>query len=56
MASDFVEDWDVSGLLTRMTEIFKPSDELLALDPDRVDREELTTRLQEEALAHYDEA
>ncbi len=53
MASDFVEDWDVQGLLTRMTELFEPSDELLSLDPDRLDREELTTRLQDEALALY---
>ena len=53
MASDFVEDWDVQGLLTRMTELFQPSDELLSRDPDRLDREELTTRLQEEALALY---
>ena len=53
-ASDFVEDWDVDGLLARMTEIFEPSDELLSLDPDRIDREDLALRLQEEALAQYD--
>jgi preprotein translocase subunit SecA len=53
-ASDFVEDWDVPGLLMRMTEVFTPSDELLSVDPDRVDREDLAMRLQEEALAHYD--
>jgi preprotein translocase subunit SecA len=54
-ASDFVEDWDVDGLLARITEIFEPSDELLSLDPDRVDREDLALRLQEEALAQYDQ-
>jgi preprotein translocase subunit SecA len=53
-ASDFVEDWDVDGLLARMMEIFTPSDELLSIDPDRVDREDLTLRLQEEALSQYD--
>ena len=53
LASDFVEDWDVSGLLARMPEFFQPSDELLSIDPERLDREELTTRLQEEALALY---
>ncbi len=52
-AGDFVEDWDVAGLLTRITEIFQPSDEVLGLDPDRVDRLELTDQLQEEALAQY---
>ncbi len=54
MASDFVEDWDVPGLLARVSEIFTPSDQLLSVDPDRVDREDLTIRLQEEALAQYD--
>ncbi len=53
LSSDFVEDWDVSGLLARMPEFFQPSDELLSIDPERLDREELTTRLQEEALALY---
>ena len=55
-ASDFVEDWDVPGLLMRIVEIFRPSDEVLSIDPDRVDREDLTLRLQEEALAQYDAA
>jgi preprotein translocase subunit SecA len=53
-AGDFVEDWDVPGVLMRVTEIFRPSDELLLTDPDRVDREDLALRLQEEALAQYD--
>ena len=53
-AGDYVEDWDVRGLLTRITEIFEPSDELLSIDPDRIDREDLTARLQEEALELYD--
>jgi preprotein translocase subunit SecA len=53
-AGDYVEDWDVSGLLVRMQEIFTPSGELMAIDPDRVDREELVSALQEEALAQYE--
>jgi preprotein translocase subunit SecA len=53
-AGDFVEDWDVGQLLDRMQEIFTPSAELMEIDPDRIDREELTERLQEEALAQYD--
>ncbi len=52
--SDFVEDWDIPGLLVRVQEIFRPSDEILGMDPDRADREELTARLQEEAMAMYD--
>src|SRR5690242_17285528 len=52
-AGEFVEDWDVSGLLNRMSEIFSPSAEIMSVDPDRVEREELTTQLQEEALVQY---
>jgi preprotein translocase subunit SecA len=52
-AGDFVEDWDIAGLLRRVEEIFPPSREVMALDPDRVDREELRLRLQEEAMEHY---
>jgi preprotein translocase subunit SecA len=53
-AGDFVEDWDVRGLLGRVAEIFTPSASVMSVDPDRVDREDLTQRLQEEALAQYD--
>jgi preprotein translocase subunit SecA len=53
-AGDFVEDWDVYGLLNRVQEIFIPGEELLDVDPHRVDREELAEALQEEAQAQYD--
>jgi preprotein translocase subunit SecA len=53
-AGDFVEDWDVEGLLKRVEEIFTPSDAITDIDPGRVDREDLTLRLEEEALAQYD--
>jgi preprotein translocase subunit SecA len=52
---DFVEDWDVEGLVRRVEEIFTPSREVLDIDPGRIDREELTERLQEEARALYDQ-
>ncbi|MBV9167206.1 MAG: preprotein translocase subunit SecA [Solirubrobacterales bacterium] len=54
-ASDFVEDWDIEGLLHRVGEIFEPSEELQSAAPDRSDREQLTEGLQEEALAWYDQ-
>ncbi len=53
-AGEFVEDWDIDGLMRRMEEIFTPSAEIEVADPGRVDREDLTVRLQEEALAQYD--
>jgi len=54
-AGDFVEDWDVDGLLTQVSEIFRPSDEILGVDPNRVDREDLAEAIQEEALAQYEQ-
>ncbi len=53
-AGDFVEDWDVEGLLRRIEEIFVPSEEIASLDARRVDREELTPLLQDEAMAQYE--
>jgi preprotein translocase subunit SecA len=51
---DFVEDWDIDGLIARVEEIFTPSPAFADIDPQRIDREDLTLRLQEEALAQYD--
>jgi preprotein translocase subunit SecA len=53
-ASDFVEDWDIDGLMARVAEIFTPSAALADIDPNRVDREELTAQLQQEALELYE--
>jgi len=53
-AGEYVEDWDVPGLLRRIDEIFTPTAALTSIDPHRVDREELTARLQAEALAQYE--
>ncbi len=53
-AGDFVEDWDVAGLIRRVEEIFTPSEEIAAIDANQIDREQLTQELQEEALAQYD--
>ncbi len=55
-AGDFVEDWDLDGLMRRVEEIFTPSDELAAIDIDQiVDREQLIAELQAEALAQYEQ-
>jgi preprotein translocase subunit SecA len=53
-SGDFIEDWDVEGLVRRVEEIFTPSEEVLAVDPRQVDREELVQVLQDEAAAHYE--
>jgi len=52
-AGDFVEDWDVQGLLARIGEIFPLSDEALAIDPGTIDRDDLIARMQDEALSRY---
>jgi preprotein translocase subunit SecA len=54
-AGDFIEDWDVDGLLRRVQEIFIPSVDLGEIDPNRIDREELTQHLQDEASALYEQ-
>ena len=54
-AGDFIEDWDVEGLLRRVQEIFIPSVDLGELDPHQIDREELTQHLQDEASELYDQ-
>jgi preprotein translocase subunit SecA len=51
---EFADDWDIDGLERRVEEIFIPSDAFEYPEPGRADREELTARLQEEALAQYD--
>jgi preprotein translocase subunit SecA len=52
-ASDFIEEWDVEGLLRRMEEILGPNERVAAIDHRTVDRDELTSILQEEADARY---
>src|SRR5207253_9874702 len=46
-AGDFVEEWDVEGLLRRMAEIFPPTATLPDIDPERADPVELKAALQE---------
>src|SRR5262249_20621550 len=51
-SSEYVEDWDVDGLLTALSDIFPGG-----VDPERIaavqEREELIESLQEEALSRY---
>ncbi|HEY1567282.1 MAG TPA: preprotein translocase subunit SecA [Solirubrobacteraceae bacterium] len=51
---EFADDWDIDGLERRVEEIFIPSDDFEFPEPGRADREDLTMRLREEALVHYD--
>ncbi|HWF23983.1 MAG TPA: SEC-C metal-binding domain-containing protein, partial [Solirubrobacteraceae bacterium] len=53
-ASDFVDDWDLDGLVRRVEEILPPQAEIESVDTAKLDRHELTEHLQEQVLAQYD--
>jgi preprotein translocase subunit SecA len=53
-AGDFVEEWDVQGLLRRMAEIFPPYAAMPEVDPGRVDREELKAAFEDMVAESYD--
>ncbi|MDQ6750359.1 MAG: preprotein translocase subunit SecA [Actinomycetota bacterium] len=50
---DFVEEWDVPGLLAQVQQIFPVEIEADSLSPDQIERAGLVDRLTEEALALY---
>jgi preprotein translocase subunit SecA len=53
-SGDFVDDWDVDGLLRRMSEMFPPTAPLPDVDPGRADREELKLALEDLAGEQYE--
>jgi preprotein translocase subunit SecA len=53
-AGDFVEEWDVDGLLRRMSEIFPVNAAFPDIDAARADREELKAIFEELAGSSYD--
>jgi preprotein translocase subunit SecA len=53
-AGDFVEEWDIDGLLRRMTEIFPPTAAAPDIDTARADREELKAIFADIAGEQYD--
>ncbi|MBV9000189.1 MAG: preprotein translocase subunit SecA, partial [Solirubrobacterales bacterium] len=53
-AGDFVEEWDVEGLLRRMAEIFPPTATLPDIDPERADPVELKVALEELLSEQYE--
>jgi preprotein translocase subunit SecA len=53
-AGDFVEEWDIDGLLRRMTEMFPPGAALPDVGAIQADREELKAVFEELAGSEYD--
>jgi preprotein translocase subunit SecA len=50
---DFVEEWDVPGLLAQVQQIFPVQIDAEEVSPDKLEREELIDRLTDEALSLY---
>ncbi|MFP5362574.1 MAG: preprotein translocase subunit SecA [Thermoleophilia bacterium] len=53
---DFIEDWDLEGMVTALNDIFPV--EMLSIDeltPEQTDREQLISRITDDAIALYDE-
>ena len=51
---DFIEDWDVDALFAQVQQIYDPSFSTAEVDADALDRDELTDRLHDDALAAYE--
>jgi preprotein translocase subunit SecA len=52
---DFIEDWDMDGLFSQVRQIFDTTIDEEDLDVEAIDRDELTTRLYDDALGAYAE-
>jgi len=53
-AGDFVDDWDIDGLLRRMSEIFPPTAGVPEVDSQRADRDELKAVYEEMLAEQYE--
>ncbi|MCW2967152.1 MAG: secA, partial [Solirubrobacteraceae bacterium] len=53
-AGDFIEDWDLDGLLVALADIYPVGFDAAALDDQHMDRGELVDSLSEEAVRLYD--
>src|SRR3712207_6070655 len=55
LAGDYVEDWDVDGLLTQLEQIYPVAIAAEDIDPNSVERELLKEELTEDAINAYNE-
>jgi preprotein translocase subunit SecA len=53
--TDFIEDWDLEGLFLALSDIFPVTLSPEDLTAEQTDREILVTKLQDEAIARYDQ-
>jgi preprotein translocase subunit SecA len=52
---DFIEDWDIEGLFSQVNQIFDATFDAEDLEVEQIDRDQLTTRLHDDALGAYSE-
>ena len=55
LPGDFIEDWDLSGLLTQLEQIYPVAIAEEDLDPSPLNREDLIAELREDVVKAYDE-
>jgi preprotein translocase subunit SecA len=55
LVGDYVEDWDIEGLLTQLEQIYPVAIASEDIDPNAIERATLTEELQEDAIKAYDE-
>ncbi|GAC1324291.1 MAG: preprotein translocase subunit SecA [Thermoleophilaceae bacterium] len=55
LVGDFVEDWDLPGLLTQLEQMYPVAFAAEDLDPNTVERDSLKLELQEDATKAYEE-
>src|SRR3712207_5794590 len=55
LVGEYVEDWDIDGLLTQLEQIYPVAIASEDVDPNSVEKQTLTEELQEDALKAYEE-
>jgi preprotein translocase subunit SecA len=55
LVGDYVEDWDIDGLLTQLEQIYPVAITAEDIDPHSIERQLLLEELQDDAITAYDE-
>jgi preprotein translocase subunit SecA len=55
LAGDYVEDWDVDGLLTQLEQIYPVAIASEDVDPNTINRDELSDDIKQDVVKAYDE-
>ena len=55
LAGDYVEDWDVEGLITQLEQMYPVAIASEDVDPNAITREELTEDIKQDVVKAYDE-